>query len=80
MELIFIEETSGLSKKEREYHLLKLADPQTFENHLISYDPHYLKKEDFQQFQRGEKVRVEGQLRTMFTNTNFVCTHIESVI
>lgn len=77
MEYVFIEEMSGISKADRPYHLLKLADPKTYENHVISYDPQYLKKPEFN---RGQKVHVTGELRTPFQNTMFVATAINKAI
>lgn len=77
MEYVFIEEMSGISKADRPYHLLKLADSKTFENHVISYDPNYLQKPTFN---RGEKVKIDGELRTPFNNTQFVATKIAKVL
>lgn len=75
--LVFIEAMSGISKTDRPYHLLKLADPKTFENHVISYDPDHMEKPSFP---RGELVTVQGELRTPFNNTNFVATSIKKAI
>lgn len=79
MELVFIEEMSGISKKDRPYHLLKLADPLTFENHMISYDPNFITKDKIN-FARGQKVRLDGRLQTPFKDTQFVATSILKVI
>lgn len=75
MELVYIETMSGISKKDNPYHLLKLANPNTFENHVVGYDPQYLDKPVFQ---RGQRVIIGGDLRTPFNDTKFVVTSITS--
>lgn len=75
---VFIEAMAGISKKDNPYHMLKLADPITFENHLISYDPNYISKKP--DFLRGDKVTIEGELRTPYNNTQFVATSIKKAI
>lgn len=79
MELIFVEEMSGISKTDRPYNLFKLADPLTFENHLISYDPNFISKDKIN-FSRGQKVKLEGRLQTPFKDTQFVATTIIKVV
>lgn len=79
MELVFIEEISGISQKSnRPYHLIKLADPQTFENHTVSYDPNHLSKEKLR-FNRGQKVVINGILSTPFGQTQFLATGVKAI-
>ena len=78
--LVFIEEISGLSKKDKPYHLIKLADSDTFENHTISYCPVSIQKNVFSSLKKGEKVIIDGQLTTPFGNTQFQATSIKKAI
>lgn len=74
---VFIEENSGIGKNSgKPYHMLKLASPDTFENHRISYDPNYV---EFSKvgIKRGDLVTLELDLRTPYDNTQALCTGIQ---
>lgn len=77
-QLVFVEEMHGISKKQKPYHLLKLADPLTYENHVISYDPAYINPDKFD-IKRGQKVELTGRLTTPFDNTGIIATGIKVV-
>lgn len=79
MQYVFLEESSGVSQKGNQYNFIKLADPTTFENHLISYDPNFLQPTALQAISRGTKVEVAGDLRTPYQNTQFVATRLKAL-
>ncbi len=74
---VFIEENSGIGKNSNKpYHMLKLASPDTYENHRINYDPNYV---DFTKIsaKRGDLVELQLELRTPYDNTQAVCTGLQ---
>lgn len=74
---VFIEEMSGTGKESgKPYHMLKLASPETFENHRISYDPNYVDWSKVH-IKRGDLVTLDLALRTPYNNTQPVCTAIQ---
>ena len=76
--LVFIERIAGVSKKtDKPYHLLKLADADTFENHTISYDSISIPETVFADLKKGTKVVLDGELNTPFGNTQFTATSIK---
>lgn len=78
-QFVLIEEMSGIGKEsQKPYHMLKLASPETYENHRISYDPDYV---DFQKagIKRGDLVSLDLDLRTPYNNTQAVCIGIQHV-
>lgn len=78
--LVFLEENSGIGKNSKKpYHLLKLADPETFENHLISYDSISIPESVFADIRKGQKVVLDGNLTTPYDNTQFIATSIKKV-
>lgn len=78
MELQFISENRGISKDSgKPYHMLKLGDPKTLENHTIPVDQDYV-TQPFN-IMRGTLVKVEGHLSTPYNRTNFVCTRLVPV-
>lgn len=78
MQLKFLEENYGIGKtSQKPYHLIKLADPETFENHTISYDPLTIKPGI--EIQRGQLIELEGRLTTPYNNTGFIATSIKIV-
>lgn len=79
MQYVFLEENSGVSQKGNNYNLIKLADPATYENHVISYDPNFLQPVSLQSITRGSKVEVTGDLRTPYQNTQFVATKLKVI-
>lgn len=78
-QLVFIEEMSGISKRDKPYHLLKVADPETFENHTISYDSIAIPKSVFAELRKGQKIVLDGDLSTPYGNTQFFATSIKKV-
>lgn len=79
MQYVFLEENSGVSQKGNQYNLIKLADPKTYENHVVSYDPNFLQTVSLQGIARGTKVEIEGDLRTPYQNTQFVVTRLKAL-
>lgn len=78
MQLKFLSENYGTGKTSgKPYHMLKLADPNTFENHTISVDPAYIQPP--LNFTAGQLVELHGRLTTPFNNTQFICTHIKAL-
>lgn len=78
MQLKFLEENYGIGKtSQKPYHLLKLADPETYENHTISYDPLFITPGI--QIARGTLIELNGRLSTPFQNTGFVATTLKIV-
>lgn len=74
---VFIEENSGIGKNSgKPYHMLKLASPDTYENHRINYDPNYV---DFTKIsaKRGDLVELQLELRTPYDNTQPICTGLQ---
>ena len=55
---------------ERKWANVKLADPETFENHTIPYDQDYLREDSFPS--RGTKVEPVFDMRTPFKKTSVV--------
>lgn len=80
MKYVFLEEMSGIGKNSnRPYNLLKLACPNTFQNHTISYDPRKVSPESIN-YSQGDLVEINGVLNTPFNNTGFVCTSIKKAV
>ena len=78
MELQFISENRGISKeKQTPYHMVKLGDPKTLENHTIAVDQDYV-TQPFN-IMRGTLVKVEGHFSTPYNRTNFLCTKLTPV-
>lgn len=78
MELIFVSENKGISKKnEKPYHLVKLADPKTLENHTLTVDQAYINQAF--NFVGGTPVKVEGRLSSPYNSTQFVCTKLTKI-
>lgn len=78
MEYVFIDHMHGISGKGNPYHMIKLADSATFENHRISYDPNYIHPSAID-FRKGEVVKIEGQLNSPYSSTEFIATSIQRV-
>lgn len=80
MEYVFIESMNGIGKNSNKpYHLIKLACPKTFQNHMLSYDPAYISPDSIA-FRSGDKVTVDGVLSTPYNNTQFVLTSIKKAV
>lgn len=78
MQLKFLEENYGVGKQsQKPYHLLKLADPETYENHTISYDPLFIQPGIA--IARGQLIEIEGRLTTPYNNTGFIATSLKIV-
>ena len=78
-QLVFIEAMYGIGKNSKKpYHLIKLADPVTYENHVISFDPAFIVPEKID-IQRGQKVELTGRLATPFDNTTVIATSIKVI-
>ncbi|PJO40546.1 hypothetical protein [Lysinibacillus xylanilyticus] len=78
MQLKFLSENFGIGKtSNKPYHMIKLADPNTFENHTISVDPAYIQPP--LNFATGQLLEIEGRLATPFNNTQFIATVIKQV-
>lgn len=76
-QFVVIEEMSGTGKNSgKPYHMLKLASPETYENHRINYDPNYI---DWNKvgIKRGDLVLLDLDLRTPYDNTQAVCIGIQ---
>ncbi len=71
---IFVSAQDGIIEQEdgrkTEWANVKLADPETFENHTINYDKNYIREGAFPQ--RGEKIQPVIELRTPFKKTSVV--------
>ncbi|HWK24766.1 MAG TPA: hypothetical protein VNS08_17265 [Ureibacillus sp.] len=74
---VVLEEIRGVSKKGNPYHMVKFADTQTFENHVLSVDENSIKEE--LGLKHGQKVVIDLDLRTDFRGTNAVITSIKAV-
>ena len=78
MELIFVSENKGISTKtNKPYHMVKLSDPKTYENHTLSVDQSYIA--ELFNFVSGTRVKVEGRLSTPYSNTQFLCTKLVKI-
>ena len=78
-QLVFIEAMYGIGKNSKKpYHLIKLADPVTYENHVVSFDPAFIVPEKID-FKRGQKVELKGRLSTPFDNTGIIATSIKAI-
>lgn len=75
---VFIEESSGIGKESgKPYHFLKLANPDTFQNHRVAYDPNRLTSINFLS---GERVHVDFDLATPYNNTQALAYNIEKQV
>lgn len=78
MKLKFINENYGIGKESgKPYHFVKLADPETFENHVISVDSAYLQAP--LNIPYGALVEIKVRLTTPFNHTQVLLTHISVV-
>lgn len=78
MKLKFVNENHGIGKESgKPYHFVKLADPETFENHVITVDSAYLQAP--LNIPSGTLVEIQGRLSTPFNHTQFLLTHISVV-
>lgn len=65
---VFIEASSGISKKTgNPYNILKAADPITYENHVIKFDPE--RTGPLNHFVRGDRIHIDLQAVTPYDNT-----------
>lgn len=75
MELILLHENKGISNKtQKPYHMLKLADPTTLENHTVSVDQSYI-NQPFN-YPSGSMVKMEVRPSTPYDRTMFLCTKL----
>lgn len=51
-----------------EYRFITFADPETFENHQLSF----AKNLDLSHFRKGQKIHVIGELDKIFGRTQFI--------
>lgn len=78
MKVKFINENFGVSTKSgRPYHMVKVADPQTLENHTISVDAAYIQPP--LNFKAGQEIEIVGRLSTPFNQTQFVLISAKAV-
>lgn len=78
MKLKFIAENSGISQKtNKPYNMIKLADPNSLENHMISFDPNQIKSPI--PISKGQLVEIDGELTTPYSNTQFFATSIKAI-
>lgn len=78
MKVKFINENFGVSQKNgRPYHMVKVADPVTLENHTISVDSAYVQPP--LNFKSGQEIEISGRLSTPFNQTQFLLTSAKAI-
>jgi len=71
----FIEAKSGISKKNgNPYNLLTLANPDTYDQLLVSFDPKRTGQIDH--FQRGDEVHVDFEAIKRYDSTSQVAYYV----
>lgn len=55
-----------------EYRFITFADPETFENHQLSFS----KNLDLSHFRKGQKIQVNGELDKVYGRTQFIVSDV----
>ncbi|MBM7581145.1 hypothetical protein [Jeotgalibacillus terrae] len=81
-ELVFVSEDSGSFQDEKtqdtiRWNKLKFADPLTYENHILAYDPKYIIETDLPP--KGTKVQPFLEMRTPGKTTKVVVVGLKKL-